>query len=730
MKDTREQNDPMMHGEADGCCEHDHKHEHHEEADGCCCGHDHKHEHHEEADGCCCEHDHKHGHHEEADGCCCGHDHKHGHHEESACCCGHDHEHGHDEEDGCCCCGHDHDGDSAQSRKQLVWRYGLGALPILLGFLPFLPTPLRVAASVVGYLLFGASVWKEMLRSMRRKRIFTEFTLMCVASVGAFLIGEYADAAAVMYLYSLGEVLSGQAYAGSKRNISELLEILPEYAVVLRNGEAQRVTPQEVSVGETILVTAGERIPLDGFVIDGGGNADTSSVTGESKPLELYEGVFCPSGAVLHDGSVQLRVSEQYEDSVVSKLSDAVREASARKSASEKKIARFARVFTPCAFGFAALVCLVGTVISGNFVEWLRMGLIVLVVSCPCSLVLSVPLTYFAGIGYAASRGIVFRGGEVMDAMGRLRAVALDKTGTVTESGLHFDGAEVYGVTDREEFLSLAYDVLLHSPHAAAVSYCREYEGSAVRTVSQVEILGGRGIVCMVDGRQAAFGNAALMRAMGIEQADSPTTAIFGEVDGVLLGKLRFSSRLKEGSRQAIEELKAGGITRICMLSGDGAEAVAHACAEARIDEYDAALTPAQKAERFAQIAKEEKAAHRRATVAFCGDGLNDSAVIAGADVGIAMGGCGSALTVRSADVVLMDDDLRKLGEALRIAKRTARIAEQNIWLSLGMKAAVTLCAMILSVCFHTEIPMGLAIVADVGAALLAVLNAVRAGRG
>lgn len=688
--------------------------EHGEECAECvkCDHHEHDHDEHDHHE---CDR-HEHTHHEHS----C---HEHGHH---GACCNHAHagEHG---EDGCCC-GHDHHA-SEKPRKILLLQYGLGAVPILLGFLPFLPIPIRIAFSVAGYLLFGVSVWKEMFLSMRNKRIFTEFTLMCVASLGAFAIGEYADAAAVMYLYSLGELLSGKAYAGSKRNISEWLEILPEYATVLRNGEAQRVDPQTVSVGEIILVTAGERIPLDGSVTDGSGNADTSSVTGESKPLELYPGVFCPSGAVLHDGSVCLQVNERYENSVVAKLAEAVREASEHKSASEKKIARFAKVFTPCAFGAAVLICLVGALVSGNFVEWFRMGLIVLVVSCPCSLVLSVPLTYFAGIGRAASRGIVFRGGETMDAMCRLCAVAFDKTGTITESGLTFDGAEVYGSVTRDEFLSLAYDVLVHSPHAAAVSFCGGYEGTIQREIDDVEILGGRGIVCRSDGRTVAFGNAALMREHGIALEDSKTTAVFGAVDGILWGKLNFSSRIKPGSRQAVEELKQSGIARVCMLSGDGAESVATACGGVGIEEFYASLTPSQKAERFERIAQEEKKVRRGATVAFCGDGLNDSAVIAGADVGIAMGGCGSALTVRSADVVLMDDDPQKIGEALRIAKKTSRIAGQNILISLGIKAAVTVCAMVLSICFQTEIPMELAIVADVGAAILAVLNAMRAGR-
>jgi len=667
------------------------------------------------------EHCHCHDHHEEQEHCHC-----HDHHEEHCHC------HDHEEESGCGCgCGHDHDheGEEKGSLGRLLLRYGLGAIPVVLGFLPFLPDPVRITASVVGYLLFGLSVWRDMLRGFGKKRIFTEFTLMCVASLGAFAIGEYADGTAVMYLYSLGETLSHRAYSRSRRSISELLEIMPEYATVLREGQAHRVSPETVAVGETILVVAGERIPLDGRVSMGGGSADTSSVTGEATPLELYEGVFCPSGAILQEGSVRIVVTEVYENSVVAKLSEAVRQASRRKSAAEKKITRFARIFTPLAFGVALGVFLLGGGITKDWGEWLHMALVILVVSCPCSLVLSVPLTYFAGIGAGAARGIVFRGGEIMDAMCRLDAVAFDKTGTLTDSKLTFDGAELYGEMDEEEFLSLAKDVLIHSPHAAAVSFCKGREGALRHTVTDVENVGGRGISCLADGKRVAFGNAAWMRQQGIELADSPTTAIFGERDGVLLGKLNFSAHVKEGSAAAVARLRKSGVDRILLLSGDGNEAAARACEQIGIKEYYAPLTPAQKAEKLEEIAREERKRKKRATVAFCGDGLNDSAVVAGADIGIAMGGCGAALTVQSADVVLMEDDPEKLCDALRLAKRTSRIAGQNIALSLGIKLAVVAVGVILSVTTGNEIPMGLAIVADVGAAILAVINALRASR-
>ncbi len=692
------------HHEQSECCRHD-EHKHHD-----CCGHKHGESCHHEHQTCC-EHEHKHHSEHSHSGCSCGHGHGHDH--EDACGCGHDHEHG----------------AEGRSKQSLILRYGLGAIPVVIGFLGFLPWPITVTASVVGYLLFGFEVWRDMLRGFRRKQIFTEFTLMCVASLGAFAIGEYADGAAVMYLYSLGETLSSGAYIRSKENISELLAMTPETATVIRGGQPRVVDPKVVAVGEIVLVVSGERVPLDGMVIRGGGTADASSVTGESKPLELYEGVACPSGAVISDGTVYLKVGAVYENSVVAKLAEAVKAASSRKSAAEKKITRFARVFTPIAFGVAAAVCLMGTLITGEFAVWLRAALVILVVSCPCSLVLSVPLTYFAGIGRGAAEGIIFRGGEIMDSMCRLSTIAFDKTGTLTESGLHFDGADRYTDLSEEKFLSLSYDVLVHSPHAAAVSFCQSYGGTVTHEVTDVKNVSGRGVSALVDGKSAYFGNAAWMRQNGISCEDCPTTAIFGAWNGTLVGRLNFSTHLKDGSRDLVECLREDGISRIAVISGDGVESVAEACRHTGIEEYYGALTPSEKAETFDRICREEKSKKADATVAYCGDGLNDSAVIAGADVGIAMGGCGSALTVTSADVVLMDDNPKKIHDAILIARRTARIAGQNIVLSLGIKVAVLIVGVILSALTGEGIPMGLAIVADVGAAILAVLNALRASK-
>jgi len=350
----------------------------------------------------------------------------------------------------------------------------------------------------------------------------------------------------------------------------------------------------------------------------------------------------------------------------------------------------------------------------------------VLVVSCPCSLVLSVPLTYFAGLGNAAKKGIIFRGGEVMDSMASVSAVAFDKTGTITEAGLCYDGASVEDGVDKEKFTALSYAVLTHSPHAAAISFCGSVECDSDIRIEDVSIISGRGVVCKADGKRALYGNARLMRENGIDVADSETTVIYGALDNKLLGKLEFSSRLKSGVEDTVKQLRALGVERIAVISGDAEHSVRDTCVEAGIDEYYSNLAPDEKLSVFESIAAEKE---RGKSVAFCGDGLNDSATIAAADVGIAMGGCGSALTVESADVVLMDDNPEKICTAIRIARHTARVATSNIALSLGIKVGVLLVGVILAY-LKVDVPIELAIVADVGAAVLAVLNALRAAKG
>ncbi len=632
---------------------------------------------------------------------------------------GHGHEHGH------CGCGCEHGHCKQKSKRSMILRYLLGAATVIVGFIKFIPFYIPLISSIAAYLLFGTEVFRGMLNGFAKRKIFTEFTLMCVATLGAFAIGEYADAAAVMYLYSLGECISDSAYSKSKKSISVLMELTPERANVLRDGEAHAENVEDIEIGELILVRAGERVPLDGCVIGGGGDADTSSVTGESKPLSLYEGVECPSGALLLDGSLTLRVLHEYRNSVVARMKEAVNVAQMRKSAAEKKISRFAAVFTPIAFCVAVLIFSVGTLLTRDIAVWARAAITVLVVSCPCSLVLSVPLTYFAGLGCAASQGIVFRGGEVMDRTAKLGFVAFDKTGTLTDSKLGFDKAAIYTDITESEFFEISAAVLKHSPHAAAMSFCSVYSPSDEHKIQKLENIAGRGIVCVLDGKKAIYGNTRLLSENGIEAPLCERTCIYGALDGALLGRLEFSSHLKEGVDASVENIRALGVERIAVISGDAPEAVSDSCETAGIDEWYSNATPDEKLEIFEKLARNTP---KGKFSAYCGDGLNDSAVIAVSDVGIAMGKCGSALTVESADIVLMDDNIEKINTAIRISRRTSRVANSNIALSLGIKIAV-LCIGVILASINFSMPIELAIVADVGAAVLAVLNSLRAAK-
>lgn len=691
--------------------EHTHKHEHHEHHDHCECGcHDHN-------------HNHDHGHHD--------HDHHHDHHDHH-----HDHHDHHDHDPDGCDCGHCHgERKTKEQKRKMAIKYSLGVIPVLIGFLGHLfhdipmIEPVAIISSLLAYALFGIEIWRGMVKGFINKKIFTEFTLMCVATLGAFAIGEFADAAALTYLYSLGESISDGAYSRSKNRISSLLEIVPAKVNLSVDNEVKEVSPESVRVGDVILVRAGESIALDGVCVSGGGIADAASVTGESSPLELYEGVACLSGSVLCEGSVYLKVTSAYQDSTAYKMQKAVEQARTRRASAEKKISRFAAAFTPFAFAVAALVFVIGALVTGDVASWAKSAIVVLVVACPCSLVLSVPLTYFAGLGNAATKGIIFRGGEVMDKMATVRTVVFDKTGTITEAGLTL--SDVVALSEdmsEQEIRDVAFSVLLHSPHVAAKAFCASVENGKALEVTEVNNISGKGIVCTVNGKRALFGNARLMQDFGIEAESLETTYVLGAYDGKLICRLDFEAALKPEAKQIVPQLYAEGIHRVAVISGDVRGSVKKTCAEVGIDEFYCSCTPDQKLSIFEGISSEEKLKNKRSTAAFCGDGLNDSAVINAADIGIAMGSGGSALTVDSADVVLMDNDLFKIIEAKRIAKRTMRIANFNIVISLAIKAAVVLAGLAFAA-FGVEMPVFVAIIADVGAVIATVLNSLRAAK-
>ncbi len=679
------------------------EHAHHHEGEGSCTCHPHKHE---------PEHKHEHKHEHEQ------HHHEHPHCHGNSCSC-HDHEHHHDHSGGCCCC---EEGIERLGAKEIIL-YIVGAVLLVLSFLPMLPEPVRWVCAGLVYVAFGITVWKEMIEGFLHKRIFTEFTLMCVAGVGAIVLLEYADAAAVMYLYSLGESISGLASGRARKNIGRLISITPEEVTVLEADEPHTCHPNEVAVGRIVLVRAGERIALDGVVHAGSGSADTSSVTGEEMPAELTVGERCLSGSVLTAGSIEVLVTHTYDNSIAAKLKEAVEVASRRKALTEKRITRLAAVVTPAAFVLFLAVFAIGALVTGEVAEWFRRGLTILVCSCPCSLILSIPLTYFAGIGSAAGKGIVFRGGEVVDNMARLDTVLFDKTGTLTEPTLCFDRLAIDQACRLAEtkIEQIAYSTLFHSPHVAAQTWCRAMQGRVEpKEAEQVEILPGLGVRARVDGHVVLCGNARLLADVSVMPTEK--TAIHLAMDGEYLGALLFSSYIKEGAPKAIRELRACGVSRMALLSGDAPSSVKEVAEAVGIEEVYAGMMPDEKLSVFEKVYEQQKDL-TKGTVAFCGDGLNDSAVIAASDVGIAMGQRGAAVTVEAADVILMDDDPGKLPKAVHLARRIVRIANQNIAISFGLKIGIaTICVLVLP-------SMELALIADVGAAVITVLNAMRAGR-
>ncbi len=621
-----------------------------------------------------------------------------------------------------CACGHDHDHAVFDAKK--IFLYIIGALLLVPAFLAefeILNPWIGIVLSAIVYFLFGGEVFVGTLEDIKRGKFFTEFTLMCVATLGAIALLEFADAAAVMYLYSLGEAVSGEAYRRSKKNIASLIELDEEYVNVEKGGALSKIKASEAKVGDILSVRVGEKISLDGVVVGGEGFADTSAITGESAPAELLAGAECLSGSVLLSGAISMKVVAAHEDSTVNRLRKAVDEASHRKAKTEKRITRFAEIFTPLAFGVALLVFGIGIFAYGSVARAARTALVILVTSCPCSLVLSVPLTYFAGIGRAAKRGIVFRGGETVDAVAAMRAIVFDKTGTLTSANLRFEGMQLSENCPYEEseLLDLCASALAKSPHAAADAFCRSYGANRSYQVENAENIGGRGLVCSVDGKRAAFGNAALMHENDIAVQNSDKTCIYILIDGIYCGALFFDAPVKEGAKEMVAGLK--GAMRVAIVSGDHEASVSEVARSLGVDEFYANCRPDEKLDIFEKILTDEKEKDACAMVAFCGDGLNDSAVIMRADIGIAMGG-GSALTVESADAVIIDDSVEKLSEMRRVAKMTRRIATQNIVLSLGIKLAVVVIG-------FWRPSLELAVVADVGAAVLTVLNAMRAGK-
>ena len=579
---------------------------------------------------------------------------------------------------------------------------------------------------LVPYLVIGYDILLKAVKGIRNRQPFDENFLMAVATVGAMLLGEYMEGVAVMLFYQIGELFQSYAVGKSRRNISELMDIRPDYANIEdENGQLTQVDPDEVEAGSVIVVRPGEKIPIDGVVVEGVSTLNTSALTGESVPQDVEPGQDVISGCINMTALLKIRTTREFGESTVSKILDLVENASSKKSKSENFIAKFARIYTPVvcfsALALAVLPPLVRMLMgmNGEWGDWVYRALTFLVISCPCALVISIPLSFFAGIGGASKAGVLIKGSNYMETLAGVRCVVFDKTGTMTQGIFEVSGVH-HNTIDPDQLLEYAALAESYSTHPISQSLRRAYGQQPDQSrVSEVQEIGGHGITALVDGVKVAVGNDKLMKQLGVDFIDCQAagTVVHVALDGKYAGHILISDRLKPDAKQAIDQLKRLGIRKTVMLTGDRkitGEAVAK---ELGIDQVYSELLPADKVDKVEQLLKE---CQKREKLAFVGDGINDAPVLSRADVGIAMGALGSDAAIEAADVVLMDDNPLKIAKAIRIARKCLRIVYENIWFAIGVKL---LCLVLGAVGIAN---MWLAIFADVGVMVIAVLNAIR----
>ena len=578
----------------------------------------------------------------------------------------------------------------------------------------------QTALFLISYAIFGYDVILQALKNISKGQVFDENFLMSLSTVGAMVIGEMSEAVFVMLFYQVGEAFQDYAVRRSRRSITALMDIRPDFAHVLTDdGSLQKVSPEHVAIGDVIVVKAGEKIPLDGTVVEGSALLDTAALTGESLPREVEAGSTVLSGCINRDGLLHVEVTKPFGESTVMKILELVENAAGRKSKTEKFITRFARVYTPAVVGLAVLLAVVPPILGqGAFSQWIGRALIFLVVSCPCALVLSVPLSYFAGIGAASKNGILIKGGNVLDTLCHTKRIVFDKTGTLTKG--QFTVTKIEGENPAALLeMAAAGESLSNHPVARAIAKHFETEtGRQPEGVTDYAEQGGMGITCQWKGAHLALGNRRLMEKEGVScpEAVGTGSVVYVAKDGVYEGYLVVDDTIKDGAADALAALQPYGVTETVMLTGDGKAAAEKVGNTLGIHRIYAELLPADKLHILENMPQMEEGAK----TAFVGDGINDAPVLAGADVGIAMGAMGSDAAMEAADVVLMDDDLRKISVGLRIAKNTRKIVMQNIVFALGIKILVLLLSAL------GMATMWIAVFADVGVAVLAILNAMR----
>lgn len=596
------------------------------------------------------------------------------------------------------------------------------ATPALDSLQATLPYPLlSLVIFLVPYLVLGWPVLKKAARNIAAGHVFDENFLMCVATIGALCLAEFPEAVAVMLFYQIGDLFEDYAVDKSRDSIAEMMDICPEQAYIERNGEIEAVDPDEVGIGTIIVVRPGERVPLDGIIVKGETELDTAALTGESLPRNVFTGDPIASGSINLSSTIYIETTKEFEDSTVSRILELVEDAASEKAPMENFITRFARYYTPIVCLLALLIAIIPPFFTGfDWADWVQRALIFLVVSCPCALVISVPLSFFGGIGGASKRGILIKGSNYLEALSHVKTILFDKTGTITKGTFSVSKIAPIGMS-REELLRIAAMAEAYSNHPIALSIRKEHEAPLdLDRVSETTEIAGQGVRCVIDGQVVLAGNARLMEANGIAAAmnETKTTVLHIAIDGEYRGSIEVEDTIKEDSVEAIQRIKELGVAHTVMLTGDREEVAAHIACEAGLDEYHAGLLPEGKIDFLRSYLDE---APKGEKVAFVGDGINDAPALIRSDVGIAMGAMGSDAAIEAADIVFMDDKLSRLADGIGISRKTMRIVYQNIVFALGVKLLVLVLAA-LGIANMWE-----AIFADVGVSVIAILNAMRA---
>lgn len=613
-----------------------------------------------------------------------------------------------------------------KKQKKVLIRIIIAAVLVIA--LQFIPVKgyVRFGLYMIPYFVIGYDILKKAGKGILNRQIFDENFLMAVATIGAIALGDYKEGTAVMLFYQIGELFQSYAVGKSRRNISDLMDIRPDYANVEKDGELEQADPDEIEIGTVIVVQPGEKVPIDGVVVEGTSSLNTSALTGESVPREVSVDDEIISGCINMTGLLKIRTTKEFGESTVSKILELVENASSRKSRSENFISKFAKIYTPAVcYGALALAILPPIVrmafmgLAPEWGDWVYRALTFLVISCPCALVISIPLSFFAGIGGASREGVLVKGSSFLETLSQTKIVVFDKTGTMTKGVFEVNGIHHSPYKD-EELLEYAALAESYSTHPISKSLQRAY-GKPIdkNRVSDVEEIGGHGLTAKVDGKVVAAGNAKLMKKLGIEYHDCSHvgTIVHVAIDGKYAGHILISDVIKEHAAEAIAALKKSGIEKTVMLTGDAKNVADHVAAQLGIDEVCSELLPGDKVEKVEELLTKKS---EKDKLAFVGDGINDAPVLSRADIGIAMGALGSDAAIEAADIVLMDDDPLKISKAIRISRKCIRIVYENIYFAIGIKV---ICLVLGALGIAN---MWFAIFADVGVMILAVLNAIR----